>query len=61
LLCAGALATITDIDTRMGALKVRIDAGDHRLLDAAYAAEHLEHVYALTGHGAEAQPSNGPA
>jgi len=48
----GTLATIADIDTRTGALKVLTDAGDDRLLDAAYTSEHLEHAYALTGHGA---------
>ncbi len=48
----GTLATVTDIDQRAGALNVRTDAGDDRLLDGAYAAEHLEHAYALTGHGA---------
>jgi hypothetical protein len=31
---------------------VQTDAGDNRLLDAAYVARHLEHAYALTGHGA---------
>ena len=48
----GTLATVTEIDIRTGALKVRTDAGNDRLLDAAYAADHLEHAYALTGHGA---------
>jgi conjugative relaxase-like TrwC/TraI family protein len=48
----GTLATIADLDRRTGGLTVITDAGDHRLLDAAYAAEHLEHAYALTGHGA---------
>lgn len=28
------------------------DAGQRRLLDAPYVSEHLEHAYALTGHGA---------
>jgi hypothetical protein len=28
------------------------DAGARRVLDASYVAEHLEHAYALTGHGA---------
>jgi ATP-dependent exoDNAse (exonuclease V) alpha subunit len=48
----GTLARIADIDSRTGAFKMQTDAGDRRLLDAAYAAEHLEHAYALTGHGA---------
>jgi hypothetical protein len=29
------------------------DSGQERPLDAAYAAAHLEHAYALTGHGAQ--------
>jgi hypothetical protein len=48
----GTLATITEVDSWTGALKMLTDAGDDRLLDAAYAAEHLEHACALTGHGA---------
>jgi ATP-dependent exoDNAse (exonuclease V) alpha subunit len=48
----GTLATVTDIDVRTGELKVLTDAGDERLLDAAYASEHVEHAYTLTGHGA---------
>jgi hypothetical protein len=28
------------------------DSGDERAIDASYAAAHLEHAYALTGHGA---------
>jgi ATP-dependent exoDNAse (exonuclease V) alpha subunit len=48
----GTLAKITEVDSRTGALKVLTDPGDDRLLDAAYAAQHLEHAYALTGHGA---------
>jgi hypothetical protein len=28
------------------------DAGQRRPLDASYVSEHLEHAYALTGHGA---------
>jgi ATP-dependent exoDNAse (exonuclease V) alpha subunit len=47
----GTLATITEVDRRTGALTVSTDSGAERVLDAAYAAEHLEHAYALTGHG----------
>ena len=46
------MATITNIDQRTAALTVTTDTSDTRLLDAAYAAKHLEHAYALTGHGA---------
>jgi hypothetical protein len=31
---------------------VTTDAGQLRLLDASYVSEHVEHAYALTGHGA---------
>ena len=48
----GTLACIADIDRRTGALTLITDTGDERPLDATYAAEHLEHAYALTGHGA---------
>ena len=46
----GMRGTITAVDERNG-LTVRIDAGEHRQLDPEYAAEHIEHAYALTGHG----------
>lgn len=49
----GTLARVTDIDHRTGALTVITSSGEPRLLDAVYAAEHLEHAYALTGHGAQ--------
>src|SRR5205807_5504022 len=48
----GTLGRVTEIDRRTGALTVITDSGDHRLLDATYAADHIEHAYALTGHGA---------
>ena len=46
----GMRATITAVDEHHG-LNVRIDAGGYRHLDPEYAAHHLEHAYALTGHG----------
>jgi hypothetical protein len=49
----GSLASITDIDPRTGTVTVMTDSGQPRLLDASYAAEHLEPAYALTGHGAQ--------
>jgi ATP-dependent exoDNAse (exonuclease V) alpha subunit len=49
----GTLASITSIDRRTGTLTVLTDTGEPRLLDASYAAEHLEPAYALTGHGAQ--------
>jgi conjugative relaxase-like TrwC/TraI family protein len=48
----GTLGRIAEIDRRTGAVTLLTDSGDQRLLDASYAAEHLEHAYALTGHGA---------
>jgi hypothetical protein len=34
-------------------LTVETDGGELRPLDVAYVADHLEHAYALTGHGAQ--------
>ena len=34
-------------------VQVRLDAGGERLLPPDYSASHLEHAYALTGHGAQ--------
>jgi ATP-dependent exoDNAse (exonuclease V) alpha subunit len=48
----GTLGRVAEIDRQTGALTVITDSGHERLLDATYAAEHLEHAYALTGHGA---------
>jgi hypothetical protein len=33
-------------------MTVVTDSDERRLLDASYVADHLEHAYALTGHGA---------
>jgi conjugative relaxase-like TrwC/TraI family protein len=49
----GTLATITHIDHHTATLTLTTDAGHDGVLDASYAAEHLEHAYALTGHGAQ--------
>jgi conjugative relaxase-like TrwC/TraI family protein len=48
----GTLGRIAAIDRHTGELTVITDAGQRRQLDASYVAEHLEHAYALTGHGA---------
>lgn len=48
----GTLGQITALDRRTGAMTIITDSGDERTIDAAYAAAHLEHAYALTGHGA---------
>jgi len=48
----GTLGRVAEIDRRTGAVTVVTDSGQRRLLDAGYVSEHLEHAYALTGHGA---------
>jgi hypothetical protein len=47
----GTRATITALDN--DALTLRADTGSLRVIPHAYAAEHLEHGYALTGHAAQ--------
>ena len=42
--------TIDSVDEREG-LVIRLDAGGLRQLDVDYVREHVEHAYALTGHG----------
>jgi hypothetical protein len=49
----GTRATVRAIDRPTGTLTVEVDGGGWRELDAAYVAEHLEHAYALTGHGTQ--------
>jgi hypothetical protein len=49
----GTRATVRAIDQLTGILTLELDAGGQRVLDAAYVAEHLEHAYALTGHGVQ--------
>jgi ATP-dependent exoDNAse (exonuclease V) alpha subunit len=49
----GTLGIVGAIDRRTGELTIITDTGQRRRLDASYAAEHLEHAYALTGHGAQ--------
>src|SRR5262249_11073635 len=47
----GTRATITAV--REDTLTLRIDSGALRTIDLGYAAEQLEHGYALTGHAAQ--------
>jgi conjugative relaxase-like TrwC/TraI family protein len=47
----GTRGTIVDLDRT--AIALRTDHGTTRLLPAGYAADHLEHGYALTGHAAQ--------
>jgi conjugative relaxase-like TrwC/TraI family protein len=49
----GTLATITRIDAATGQLWIATDQGERRTLNHNYAAAHLQHAYALTGHGAQ--------
>jgi conjugative relaxase-like TrwC/TraI family protein len=49
----GTCGTVRAIDRATSALTVAPDAGGVRTLDASYVAEHLEHAYALTGHGTQ--------
>jgi hypothetical protein len=47
----GTRATIIDLDDN--AVTLRTDTGTTRLVPLAYAAGHLKHGYALTGHAAQ--------
>jgi conjugative relaxase-like TrwC/TraI family protein len=49
----GTLATVAEIDPATGAMIVQTDAGEPRALAPSYVADHLEHAYALTAHGAQ--------
>jgi ATP-dependent exoDNAse (exonuclease V) alpha subunit len=48
----GTLGGVSNVDPRSGAIAVVTDSGEQRVLDAGYVSQHLEHAYALTGHGA---------
>jgi len=49
----GMRATVAAIDRDTGALSIEADSGGRRELDRGYVEEHLEHAYALTGHGTQ--------
>ncbi len=49
----GMRGTITAVDQHNGAT-LRLDAGDARHLDVGYLGQHVQHAYALTGHGLQA-------
>jgi conjugative relaxase-like TrwC/TraI family protein len=49
----GTRATVRDVDAVLGIVTLQTDAGPSRQLPERYAAEHLEHGYALTGHAAQ--------
>ena len=49
----GTLATVIEVDGRTHRMLVETDFGQERELDLAYVSQHVEHAYALTGHGAQ--------
>ncbi|MGD9572386.1 MAG: MobF family relaxase [Thermoleophilia bacterium] len=51
--CNGTRATVRAVDPTLGIVTLQLDGGPMRQLPARYAAEHLEHGYALTGHAAQ--------
>lgn len=51
--CNGTRATVRQVDPVLELITLQLDGGPIRQLPARYAAEHLEHGYALTGHAAQ--------
>jgi conjugative relaxase-like TrwC/TraI family protein len=51
--CNGTRATVRAVDPDGGLITLHLDGGPMRQLPLRYAAEHLEHGYALTGHAAQ--------
>jgi len=49
----GTLATVLEIDQQTRRMQLLTDSGQTRELDGSYVAAHVEHAYALTGHGAQ--------
>lgn len=49
----GTLGRVIDANTRAASVLIDTDGGERRKLDLAYVAAHVEHAYALTGHGAQ--------
>jgi conjugative relaxase-like TrwC/TraI family protein len=49
----GTLGTIVGVSPLAGYLRIQTDSRHIRDLDRWYVAAHLEHAYALTGHGAQ--------
>ncbi|WP_217923635.1 MobF family relaxase [Miltoncostaea oceani] len=52
-LCNGTRATVRGVEPVLGILTLQLDGGPIRQVPARYAAEHLEHGYALTGHAVQ--------
>jgi conjugative relaxase-like TrwC/TraI family protein len=51
--CNGTRASVRAVDPVLGIVTLQLDGGPIRQVHARYAAEHLEHGYALTGHAAQ--------
>jgi len=49
----GILGAVTGVAPRAGYVRIQTDSGHVRDLDLRYVAAHLEHAYAVTGHGAQ--------
>ena len=49
----GTRGTVRAVDAGQSAVTIETDAGQLRELPGDYVAEHLEHAYALTGHGSQ--------
>jgi conjugative relaxase-like TrwC/TraI family protein len=49
----GTRAVVAEVDSAHAALTLQLDGGSRRTVPACYAAEHLDHGYALTGHAAQ--------
>ena len=49
----GMRGTVVAVDASAAVVTIEADAGGRRDLDRGYVEEHLEHAYALTGHGAQ--------
>jgi AAA domain/TrwC relaxase len=47
----GMRGTLISVDEERERVIMRADAGGERLLDRGYIEQHLQHAYALTGHG----------
>jgi conjugative relaxase-like TrwC/TraI family protein len=49
----GTRGTVRAVDPDRLAVTIQTDDGELRVLPADYVAEHLEHAYAVTGHGSQ--------
>jgi ATP-dependent exoDNAse (exonuclease V) alpha subunit len=47
----GTRGTVRAVDSDTRAVTIETDTGDLRRLPGDYVARHVEHAYALTGHG----------